>query len=73
MMARYKYKWEETEQTINGHSIARKIRFRRNPASDYGGNHLIHDADLNEFKCVNCDREAGERYKFSEEFPECEG
>jgi hypothetical protein len=73
VMARYKYKWEETGQTINGHRIERKIRYRRNPSADYGGNHLIREEAEDEFRCMDCDRKTEKRFKFSEEFPECEG
>jgi hypothetical protein len=72
-MARYKYEWEETGQTINRHIIERKIRFRRNPSADYGGKHLIRDEELDEFRCKNCDKEVEERFKFAEDLPECVG
>lgn len=72
-MARYKYEWEETGQTINGHRIEQKVRFRRNPSADYGGKHLIREGEVKEFRCMDCDRETEKRFEFSEEFPECEG
>ncbi len=67
-----RFEWEETDQTVNGHVIEQKVRYRRNPGADYGGNHYTRDAELEEYRCQNCDRAAEKRFHFAEEMPPCE-
>lgn len=67
-----RFEWEGTGQETNGHVIEQRVRYRRNPGADYGGQHYTREEELQEFRCVNCDRTAEQRFVFAAEFPACE-